>query len=475
MKNPKRKISAASKYLLLLTVFSILTNTALGILLTRQSNGAIRSLMRSRMLDITETAASMIDGDVLRDITPEDAGTVPYESIMGVLTSFQNNIELSCIYCVRDAGGGNFVFGLDPSAGPDEFGTPILYTDTLYQASHGVSAVDDVSYEDERGIFYSAYSPVFDASGDVAGIVAVDFSREWFDAQTNAMTRTMIIMCTISLLISLAFALLLIRSWRVRVHRVNEQLNHLSDEFEALMTEIRNMAGIDMSDAAQRRDTAQYDIDELDSLTRRIDDMQSDLIVQIEKVHEQAYYDKTTGVLNKECYLSTKNVIDDMAKEGYTEFSILIFALNELTGINRIMGHEYGDMALRDIADILSEVYGRDRVFRIGGEEFTVIEETISVSDIQNGFSRVDFKLAAENAKEKPYQLKLSLSMGYAIYDAETDHAYLDVFRRADQMKTINRQKIAATTDPAGNGSVPPEPVAAGMPADELQQSTEHV
>jgi len=57
MKSEKRKISTTSKYLLLLAVFSILANTILGVLLTRQSSAAIRSSMRARMLDISNTAA----------------------------------------------------------------------------------------------------------------------------------------------------------------------------------------------------------------------------------------------------------------------------------------------------------------------------------------------------------------------------------------------------------------------------------
>ncbi len=56
-------------------------------------------------------------------------------------------------------------------------------TDALYQASLGKPSVDKVPYEDSWGRFYSAYSPVFDSNGKVAGIVAVDFSADWYDKQ----------------------------------------------------------------------------------------------------------------------------------------------------------------------------------------------------------------------------------------------------------------------------------------------------
>ncbi len=436
MKNRQKRISTTTTYLLLLAVFSILANTVLGVLLTRQSNAAIQSMIRSRMLDVSNTAAYMIDGDALRGITPEDAGSAEYESVMEILTGFQDNIDLSYIYCIQDKGNGQFVFGLDPSpVNPADFGAPLVYTDALYQASRGTPAVDEVPYEDEWGSFYSAYSPVFDSAGNVAGIVGVDFSREWYDAQTGAMIKTTAATCAASLVVGVAIALLLVERSRRRVRTVNEQLGEMSASFETLMLEVRNMAGVATPDADDHREAQQYDIDDLDSLTRRIAAMQEDLHDEIEKVHQQAYYDMTTGVMNKECYLSTQKVMDDMVKEGLADFSILIFNVNELTRLNRTCGHEFGDMALRDTAGVLSSAFGKDRVFRIGGGEFIVIADTTSKSDIQSSFSSVEFRMAKENVKEKPYKTQLSLSMGYAVFDPETDHEYMDVYRRAEAMR----------------------------------------
>ncbi|MBR3316575.1 MAG: diguanylate cyclase, partial [Atopobiaceae bacterium] len=140
--------------------------------------------MQTRMLDISNTAAAMIDGDALKSVSPADEGTDKYESIMRTLRYFQDNIDLKYIYCIRDMGDGKFTFGLDPTVeDPGEFGSPIVYTDALYEASQGHPAADNVHYEDAWGAFYSAYSPVFDSEGKVAGIIAVDFSAEWYNQQ----------------------------------------------------------------------------------------------------------------------------------------------------------------------------------------------------------------------------------------------------------------------------------------------------
>jgi hypothetical protein len=124
----------------------------------------------------------MLDGDALMDLSPEDEGTGAYQEVYTTLTYFMENASLTYIYCVRDMGDGTFTFGLDPTVeDPGEFGSPIVYTDALYEASQGNAAADSIQYEDAWGTFYSAYSPVFDSKGKVAGIIAVDFSAEWYN------------------------------------------------------------------------------------------------------------------------------------------------------------------------------------------------------------------------------------------------------------------------------------------------------
>lgn len=442
MKSKWGKPSITTKYLVLLAIFSVLSNTILGVLLTQQANASISSSMHARMLDIANTAADMLDGDVLQNITPEDKGSDEYESIMAVLSGFQDNIELSYIYCIRDEGNKNFSFGLDPSpVDPAEFGSPVVYTDALYRASRGTPSVDEKPYEDAWGFFYSAYSPVFDSSDNVAGIVGVDFSRDWYDTQFTAMIRTTVMTCVASLIVGVAIAIVLIERSRRRVRGVNMQISKMSDSFEALMREVRIMAGTGMPDKSSRREAQQFDIEDLDSLMRQISAMQKELHLQAEKVHEQACFDRTTGVMNKECYQSIQYEMDTMIQEGMADFSLLIFSVNELGAVNRLYGQECGDRALADAAGVLSSVYGKERVFRIGGGEFRVVTDTTSEPNIQNDFSKVDFRMATENTKEKPYQMPISFSMGYAVYDAEKDKEYADVYHRADLM--LNAEKAA--------------------------------
>ena len=431
----KRKIDTTSKYMVLLVLVVFIVNTALGILLTYQSASAMKSQINNRMLDITNTAASMLDGDVLRDLSPDDKGSQGYEMTTRILNEFRQNIELEYIYCIRDEGNKQFTFGIDPTTpDPAEFGAPAVYTDALYSASKGTPAVDEIPYKDAWGEFYSAYSPVFDSMGRVAGIVAVDFSKSWYDEKLSPMIWTTIITAMSSLLVATVVIIALTSRNRQRIRMVNSQLNELSENFDKLMLEVKNMSGVNISHESTHHTAVQYEgDDDIDSIRMKILSLQDELYFQIASVKEQAYLDGLTGVRNKASYLNTEKHINETIKDGTAAFTVIVFDMNGLKNINDDLGHEYGDMAITDATNVLSKVYDKSSIFRIGGDEFIVILNTVSEAEVQNSISRLDYCLAADNANEKPYKRTLSLSTGYAIYEQGTDKEYKEVFHRADQ------------------------------------------
>ncbi|MBR6267134.1 MAG: hypothetical protein IKR28_02215 [Selenomonadaceae bacterium] len=88
----------------LAAAFLMTVNGLLGFVLTEQSKAAMKALIHSRMLDISNTAADMLDGDKLKNLKAEDKGTPPYQHVHDTLNYFRENINLSFIYCVQAAG-----------------------------------------------------------------------------------------------------------------------------------------------------------------------------------------------------------------------------------------------------------------------------------------------------------------------------------------------------------------------------------
>ena len=230
-----KPIGLRARIILIASAFLLITNLALGAALTRQSRRALKTQNDDRMLDIVNTAADMLDGDALKRLTAEDRDTPEYQAALSTLGSFRENINLAYIYSIRDMGNRSFTFGVDPDPDdPAEFGSPVEYTDALYNASLGIPSVDDRAYEDQWGRFYSAYSPVFTSEGKVGGIVAVDFDAAWYEKQLDQNTRTIAIGCALSLGVGIALLLYLTRQFGLRIEQINGNLNDLAEDMREL-------------------------------------------------------------------------------------------------------------------------------------------------------------------------------------------------------------------------------------------------
>ena len=87
----KNRLSFVTNLTLATTGLLIVTNVVLGYFLVDNSKATVRSLIDKRMLDISNTAADMIDGDVLERIEKKDKDTPEYRKINDTLAYFQNS------------------------------------------------------------------------------------------------------------------------------------------------------------------------------------------------------------------------------------------------------------------------------------------------------------------------------------------------------------------------------------------------
>ncbi|MBQ7161768.1 MAG: response regulator [Clostridia bacterium] len=266
----RKKISLRVKAILLVSAIMLSAILTLGAVLMHQSRIATKTQINERMLDIVNTAASMLDGDVLDHLTAEDKGTAEYQAVYDTLAWFRDNINLDYIYYVRDEGSKNFTFGIDtdPEA-PGEFGSPVVYTDALYAASLGTPSVDEEPYEDEWGRFYSAFSPVFNSEGKVAGVVTADFNAEWYDAQTDKNQITIFIASVVFLAISIGATVFLTHQYTREMKIIKEDLEDLAEDLDSLSSEF--------SEGEEKKETAPARIDDIQALSNHISELKDDL------------------------------------------------------------------------------------------------------------------------------------------------------------------------------------------------------
>ena len=428
----KKRLKGTGKYIILLVIFLFIVDISMGLIMTVESSEAMKDLIRNRMLDISNTAASMIDGDTLRDIQAEDLNTPEYQEILKTLTYYQDNINLKYIYCIRDMGDKNFVFTIDPTVeDPGEFGEPIVYTDALYSASRGTAAVDKDPYSDRWGRFYSSYSPVFDSNHDVAGIVAVDFSADWYDKQISNQIMTMMLVTVTSIAFGVFIVLLLASQFRKRIKLLYKELNKLTEGVETLSKELSHDHILD-SDEVIETELSEEDerLDEMGVMEKRISSLKEYMSAQIRYVRSKTYVDGLTGVKNRTAYLEYIEKIEKSINSGDAAFAVVMLDLNGLKRINDEFGHDKGDMTIKKAADIIKETFADEQVFRIGGDEFVVLLKD-SREKIVERMSCFDKNCAYANDKDD--DTPVAISKGYAFFDAEKDKCYQNTFERADQ------------------------------------------
>lgn len=92
-----------------------------------------------------------------------------------------------------------------------------------------------------------------------------------------------------------------------------------------------------------------------------------------EQQHYQIYHDSLTGMLNRNSYLEYMEELRDAHSLGF-----LLADINGLKQINNDLGQAEGNEVVKQIADIVKEVFVTYPVFRFGSDDFVVLCKNIS-------------------------------------------------------------------------------------------------
>lgn len=134
---------------------------------------------------------------------------------------------------------------------------------------------------------------------------------------------------------------------------------------------------------------------------------------QIEAINgmlrEEAHVDALTGLKNRTSYNKVIRAFDETTASS---LACIYIDANGLHEINNYLGHQAGDEMLIAVADILKEHFKPEEIFRIGGDEFVVLQKGIDCKAIIQKIETI-----REEAEKRGY----SLSLGYEWRDTNLD------------------------------------------------------
>jgi diguanylate cyclase (GGDEF)-like protein/PAS domain S-box-containing protein len=153
-----------------------------------------------------------------------------------------------------------------------------------------------------------------------------------------------------------------------------------------------------------------------------------------EQLRALSFFDDLTGLYNRRGFFTFADEFLKLAKRQRQGLFMLYADLDNLKLTNDTLGHQAGDQALLDSAEIIKKTYREsDIVARIGGDEFAVIPIGTTGDNIEKLTSRLQENIENHNSTRKR-NYALSMSFGVSYYDPTAPCSIDELVAQADEM-----------------------------------------
>ena len=292
------------------------------------------------------------------------------------------------------------------------------------------------------GVDYTLARPLIDSKGEHYGVLCVDIS---LDEMQNTLRKSLFVSIGLILLFGAAFMLILLIWLRKNVitpiKKLEDSVKDYADsssgktrpeelvfvppdikvnnEIKTLSESVFKMS-VNMIDYVRNNAISEKKVEGLKGYVNKINDV--------------AYCDPLTHVKNRAAYDEKCESLNSDIFNLMAQFAIVMADVNFLKKINDEYGHDKGNEYIKGACGILSDIYKRSPLFRIGGDEFVVVLEG---KDYRNRdelikIAREEFRKASEDSEAEPWQ-RYSAAIGMSSYVSGEDEDVETVFKRADE------------------------------------------
>ena len=132
-----------------------------------------------------------------------------------------------------------------------------------------------------------------------------------------------------------------------------------------------------------------------------------------------SFRDPLTELYNRRGFTTLAEQQLKAAARNKKPLCLLFLDVDDMKRINDTLGHEAGDKALVETADVLRKAFREsDIIARIGGDEFALLAADIKELNPEVFAARLQQHIDELNAKKSPKH-KLAISWGTVLYDPQ--------------------------------------------------------
>ena len=205
----------------------------------------------------------------------------------------------------------------------------------------------------------------------------------------------------------------------------------------------------DLTEAAEAASRGNYDFtlnydadDEVGRLTRSFRALANHVKDHITDLSKRVYVDALTSVKNQGAFSAAMQGLQEEIDAGAPpEFAMGVFDCDGLKAINDEYGHDKGNIYLKTACRLICRIFQHSPVFRIGGDEFSVILRGEDFKNRDALVARFRKEAAETSAAAANKWEEIHVAMGTAVYNPKVDLYVIDTVRRADKVMYANKRE----------------------------------